>query len=125
MTNRQQIQEIPGALRVTLEKARAEFGAVVRKVRWGVGPVLVCGAGDCAGLNIAASYAFETFPGWPVVARPAEVLQTYGLALLKQHSVLLVISAAAEPPEAQELVEMAKKRGCTVVALTNNRSEEH
>src|SRR5208282_6204653 len=120
MTNRQQIQEIPGALRTTLEKARAEFGAVVRKVRWGDGPVFVCGAGNCAGLNVAASYAFETFPGWPVVARPAEVLQTYALALLRQHAVLLMISAGVEAPESQELVQTAKKRGCGVVVLTNN-----
>jgi len=63
MTNRQQIQEIPGALRLTLEKAHAEFGAVVRKVRWGDGPIYVCGAGDWADLGVAASYAFETFPG--------------------------------------------------------------
>ena len=33
MGNRQQIQEIPGALRMTLEKAHAEYGAIVRKVR--------------------------------------------------------------------------------------------
>jgi len=120
MTNRQQIQEIPGALHTTLEKARAEFGAVVRKVRWGDGPVLVCGAGDCAGLNVAASYAFETFPGWPVVARPAEVLQTYGLSLLKQHAVLVMICAGSEPPESLELAQTAKKRGCNVVVLANN-----
>ena len=36
MTNRQQIQDIPGALRLTLEKARADYGAVIRKIRWGV-----------------------------------------------------------------------------------------
>ena len=101
MTNRQQIQEMPGALRLTLEKARAEYGAVVRKVRWGDGPVLICGAGDCAALSQAANYAFETFPGWPVVARPVEVFQTYARTLLKQRSVLIMISAAGEWPEAQ------------------------
>ncbi len=63
MGNRQQIQEIPGALRMTLEKAHAEYGAVVRKVRWGDGPVYVCGAGDSAALGVAASYALEYFLG--------------------------------------------------------------
>jgi DNA-binding MurR/RpiR family transcriptional regulator len=120
MTNRQQIQEIPGALRLTLEKAGADYGAVVRKVRWGDGPVLVCGAGDCGALSQAASYAFETFPGWPVVARPVEVFQTYALALLKQRSVLIIIAAAGEWPEAQELAATAKQRGCIVVVLTNS-----
>jgi len=119
MTTRQQIQEIPGALRMTLEKARTEFGAVVRSVRWGDGPVLICGAGDCSALSQAAGCAFETFPGWPVVARPVEVFQTYALPLLKQRSVLIMVSGAGEWPEAQELAQTAKQRGSVVLALTN------
>jgi fructoselysine-6-P-deglycase FrlB-like protein len=119
MEQRQQIQEIPGALRMALERARAEYGAVVRKIRWGEGPVYVCGAGDSAGLGLAAGYAFEMFPGWPVVARPLEVFQNYGLALLRPRSVLVMISAAGAWPEAQELASSAQQRGCTVVALTN------
>ena len=43
MGRRQQIQDIPIALRVTLEKARTEYEAVVRQVRWGDGPVYVTG----------------------------------------------------------------------------------
>ena len=119
MGNRQQIQEIPGALRMTLEKARAEYGAVVRKVRWGDGPIYVCGAGDCAALGLAAGYALEYFLGWPVVARPVEVFQSYGRSLLQPRSVLVMISAKGEWPEAQELARVAQERGCTLVALTN------
>ncbi len=120
MTNRQQIQEMPNALRTTLEKARADFGAVVRAVRWGDGPVLVCGTGDCARLGQAATYAFESFTGWPVVARSIETFATYALPLLKQRSVLLMISTAGEFPEALELAEAAKRRGSVVVVLTNS-----
>ena len=119
MANRQQIQEIPGALRLTLEKAHAEYGPVVRKIRWGDGPIYVCGEGDCSGLGLAASYAFEYFVGWPVVARPVEVFQNYGLALLRQRSVLAMISARGEWPEAQEFAQRAHERGCTLVALAN------
>ena len=119
MVNRQQIQQIPGALRTTLEKVRAEFGTVARKVRWGDGPVYVCGAGDCAGLGIAASYAFESLLGWPVAARPVEVFQTYALSLLRLRSVLVMIAAKGEWPEAVALAEAARKRGCTLVVLTN------
>lgn len=119
MGNRQPIQEIPGALRMTLEKAHAEYGAVVRKVRWGDGPLYICGEGDCSGLGLAASYAFETFPGWPVVARPAAVFQSYALPLLRPRSVLILISAAGEWPEGQELAHTAHERDCIVVALAN------
>lgn len=119
MSNRQQIQEFPGALRTTLEKARAEFGAVVRKVRWADGPVLICGEGNWARLSQAATFAFESFTGWPVVARPIEVFQTYALSLLKQRSVLILVSAAGESPEALELAETAGQRGSILVVLTN------
>ncbi|HMD85787.1 MAG TPA: SIS domain-containing protein [Terriglobia bacterium] len=119
MTSRQQIQEIPGALRATLEKAHAEYGAVARKVRWGDGPINVCGAGDCAALGLAASYALEYFLGIPVVARPVEVFQSYSRSLLQPRSVLVMISARGEWPEAQELAREALERGCTTVAFTN------
>ncbi len=119
MGNRQQIQEIPGALRLTLEKAHAEYGAVARKVRWGGGPINVCGAGDCAALAWAARYALEYFLNIPVVARPVEVFQTYSRSLLQPRSVLVMISARGEWPEAQELAREALERGCTTVAFTN------
>jgi DNA-binding MurR/RpiR family transcriptional regulator len=70
-------------------------------------------------LGLAAGYAFELFLGWPVVARPVEVFQSYGLALLHPRSVLVMISAPGEWPEARELALSALERGCTLVALTN------
>ena len=119
MGNRQQIQEIPGALRKTLEKGHAEYGALVRKVRWGDGPLYVCGTGDCAALTLAAGYALEFYLGLPVVARPVEVFQNYGLAFLHPRSVMVMISAQGEWPEAHQLAQTALERGCTLVALTN------
>jgi DNA-binding MurR/RpiR family transcriptional regulator len=119
MGNRQPIQEIVGALRVTLDKAHAEYGALARKVRWGEGPVYVCGVGNCAALGPAAGYAFETFPGWPVVAHPVEVFQSYGLSLLQPRRVLVMISAGGEWPEAQELARHAQDRGCALAVLTH------
>ncbi len=119
MTNRQQIQEIPGALRMTLDMARAEYGAVARKVRWGDGPIYVCGAGECAALGIAAGYALEYFLGLPVVSRPVEVFQSYARSLLQPRSVLLMISTPGDWPEAQELALDALEHGCVLLALAN------
>jgi glucosamine--fructose-6-phosphate aminotransferase (isomerizing) len=119
MRSRQQIQDIPNALRVTLEKARSEYEAAVRQVRWGDGPVYVSGTGSCASLGMAAGYAFETFLGWPVVSRPVEILRSYALSLLRPRSVLVMIAAAGDWPDALELLRVARKHGSTLVVLTN------
>jgi glucosamine--fructose-6-phosphate aminotransferase (isomerizing) len=119
MGSRQQIQDIPNALRATLEKARTEYEAAARQVRWGDGPVYVSGTGSCAPLGMAAGYAFEVFLGWPVVARPVEVFETYALSLFRPRSVLLMIAAAGEWPEALELLRVARQRGSTLIVLTN------
>ena len=119
MGYRQQIHEIPATLSAALEKARAEYGAALHMIRWGDGPVYVCGAGDSAALGLAAGYAFESFVGLPVVARPVEFFQTYGLSLLQRRSVLIMITGPGEWPEAQELARSAQERGCTTIAFTN------
>jgi len=93
---------------------------VARNVRWGDGPIYVCGAGDCAALGIAAGYALEYFLGLPVVARPVEVFQSYARALLQPRSALVMISTKGDWPEAQELARSALERGCTLVALANS-----
>ncbi len=118
MAGRQQIQEIPQALKITLEHARAEYGALARKIRWGDGPIFVCGVGECSGFAVAAECALETHLSRPVVARPAEVLLNYGLALLRPHAVLLFISGRGDSPEALELSAAARERGCALIALT-------
>jgi fructoselysine-6-P-deglycase FrlB-like protein len=120
MTVRQQIQLIPSALSKTLEKGRAEIGAVARKIRWGDGPVLVSAAGQCLDLALKSSSVFEAYPGWPVVAHAAEVFQTYALPLLKPHSVLLLISAGENHSESEELARLAGQRGCIVLVLADS-----
>lgn len=119
MGYRQQIHEIPATLSAALEKARAEYGAALHMIRWGDGPVYICGAGDCAALGLAAGYAFESLVGLPVVARAVEFFQTYGLSLLQRRSVLIMITGPGEWPEAQELALTAQGRGCTTIAFTN------
>jgi glucosamine--fructose-6-phosphate aminotransferase (isomerizing) len=119
MGNRQQIQAIPGALRVTLEKAPGEYKTAIRQIRWGDGPIYVCGTRSCAALGLAAGYALEAFLGLPVVARPAEVLRNYTPSLLRPRPVLVMISAAGACAEAEELVRVLRRRASTLVLLTN------
>ena len=119
MRSRQQIQVIPNALQVTLEKARGEYEPVARQVRWGEGPIYICGTGSSAALAAASGCVFESMLGWPVVARPAEVFQSYAVSLLRPRSVLVIICATGAAPEAEALAHVARQRGCTLLLLTN------
>jgi glucosamine--fructose-6-phosphate aminotransferase (isomerizing) len=118
MEPRQQILEIPRALRETLEKGRPEYDALVRRTRWGEGPLYLCGCGASALVSLGGAYAFESLLGWPVVAREAKTFESYALSVLRPRSVVLIISASGEAPEALELARAARARGATVLALT-------
>jgi glucosamine--fructose-6-phosphate aminotransferase (isomerizing) len=120
METKQEIQGIPRALAATLQKGRPEFEALVRRTRWGEGPLYICGGGASGLISLTGVYAFESLLGWPVVARPAAVFQNYSLPVLRPRSVLLVISPSDEIPEALELARTARSRGANVLALTNH-----
>ena len=119
MRSRQRIEAIPGALRLTLEKAGQEYGSSVREFRWGDGPIYVCPIGKCAGIGWAAGYAFEAFLGRPVVARPAEVFHNYGHSLLEAGAVLLMIASGSDAPEVTEFAQAVRRRGVKLMLLTN------
>ncbi len=119
MDLKQEILDIPRALSETLGKGRAEYEALVRRTRWGDGPLyVVSGGASFAGLT--ASYAFEGLLGWPVVTCAAEVFRAYSLAAVRPHSVVLVVSASQDGEEMLEVARAARSRGAQVLALTGN-----
>jgi len=120
MVSRQAISDIPNALRTALAAVPAEIRGLVRRVRWGEGPLYVCGSGVASDLGQAAGYAFETLLGWPVVARSPTALQYYTPSLARPRSVLLLISPGEADPEMQELAQAALRRDATVIVLTNS-----
>lgn len=117
MNLKQEILEIPQALRETLEKGRPEYEALVRKTRWGDGPIYVVGRGSSFLSALTATYAFQGLLGWPVIVYPTAVFMTYALTVLRPHSVLLVLANRAESEEVGEVARAARSRGATVLAL--------
>jgi glucosamine--fructose-6-phosphate aminotransferase (isomerizing) len=120
MHGRPEIQDIPRALRQTLEKAKPEYTALVRQTRWGEGPIYICACGGSNCVSLVGGYAFESLLGLPVVARQATVFQNYSSSLLKPRSILLVVSASGDAPEALDLARLARSRGATLLAMTSN-----
>jgi fructoselysine-6-P-deglycase FrlB-like protein len=112
--------DIPRALRETLEKGRPEYDALVRRTRWGDGPIYIVGSGPPLVAGLTAAYAFESLLGWPALVREAAVFQAYSASELRPRSVLLAISGSGEDRETVEVAEMARGRGATVLVLASN-----
>ena len=120
METRAKILEIPRFLRDTLEKGAHEYEALVRRVRWGEAPTYICGCGPSLPLGMAGAYLFEWLAGCPALARSAQVLEAYSGSTLRPRTILLVISASGEDPEALEIARLARARGAIPLALTRH-----
>lgn len=116
------IQDIPQALRETLEKGKPEYIQLIRQTRWGEGPIYMCACGPSAHVSLVGTYAFESLLGRPVVRHTPEVFRNYSSLLLQPRSVLLVISASGDAPEVLDLARLANSRGAVLLAMTTNAS---
>jgi DNA-binding MurR/RpiR family transcriptional regulator len=120
MVAKSQLQDIPRALSDTLEKGRGDYESLIRQTRWGEGPIYLCGCGAASLVCLAGAYAFEDLLGWPVVVRSAAAFEAYSLSTLRPRSVMMLVSASGETPEALSLARKARARGATLLALTGD-----
>jgi glucosamine--fructose-6-phosphate aminotransferase (isomerizing) len=120
MDTRAKILEIPRLLRETLEKGAREYETLIRHVRWGEAPIYICACAESLPIGMAGTYLFEWLAGWPAVARSAKVFEMYTLSTLRPRSILLVISASGEDPDALDIVRLARSRGAVPLALTRS-----
>lgn len=118
MDSRQAILDTPRALREMLEKGRPEYEAVIRRTRWGDGPLFIVGRGPSLFAGMTVGLGFESLVGWPVVVREATEFSAHALGVLRPRSVVLAISQSGESPETLEAARAAHSRGATVLAVT-------
>lgn len=119
MDSRQAILETPRVLREMLDKGRQEFEALIRRTRWGDGPLYIIGQGPSLAAGMTGAYGFESLVGWPVIVREARDFAAYALGVLRPRSILLAISESGETRETLEAARVARSRGATLLALTN------
>lgn len=116
----QQVLSGPRCLRETMEKGRPEFEAIVRRVRWGDGPLFVVGSGPSYFAALTCVYAFEGLVGFPVIARRAADFEAYAASVLRPRSVVLALSNSGETTATLDAARAARARGAVVLAMTNN-----
>lgn len=119
MSGKQDLANLPRTLSDTLEKDRPEYEALLRRTRWGEGPVYVLGAGTSWYATLSGAYSFEVLAGWPVVARSPRAFAAYSLTLLKPSAVVVAISSAGETRCLVEVARAATARGASLLALTS------
>jgi glucosamine 6-phosphate synthetase-like amidotransferase/phosphosugar isomerase protein len=117
---KQEISDLPRALRETLEKGRPAYEALVRRTRWGDGLETLVGCGPSFHSALAGAYAFESQVRWPTVARPAMMFNAYTVPVIQPRAVLLAISPQGEADETLEAARAARSRGAVVLALTSS-----
>ncbi len=120
MDTRAKILEIPRFLRDALEKGVHDYETLIRRVRWGESPVYICACGASLPVAMAGAYMFEWLAGRPTLALSAKVFEAYTVSTLRPRSIVLVISASGEDPDALEIARLARSRGAVPLALTRS-----
>ena len=118
MDARREIRDVPRTLKEFLEKGRPEFETLVRRTRWGEGPLFLIGSGTSYFAALTGALAFEGLLGWPVIARRAEDFVAYSAPLIRPRSVVLAISTTGDTSETLEAAREARSRGAALLAMT-------
>jgi DNA-binding MurR/RpiR family transcriptional regulator len=119
MVTKQGIVNLPRTLADTLEKGQPEYEAILRRTRWGEGPIYLLCRGPAWSAGLTGVHAFETLPGWSAVARSAADFAAYSLTLLRPGLVVIAISPPSESSPVWEVARAARVRGATFLILTS------
>lgn len=117
---RQEILEIPRALRLMLAKGRPQYDSLVRQAAWSERPVFITGDGASYWAALTGTYAFESLLKLPAVARTPEVFSAYTHSALSFRSLVIAISPSGECERTLKAVQAAKSLGAIVWGLTAN-----
>jgi len=119
MVVKHEIVNLPRTLAATLEKGQPEYETVLRRTRWGEGPIYFLGDGAAWSASLAGVHAFETLPRWPAVARSPAGFAAYSMRLLRPGLVVIAVSPSSESSPIWEVARAARALGATLLIMTN------
>ncbi len=124
MTNasymRQEIEEIPVAIRRLLDDGRETFakaGAALREKNPSTIVTIARGSSDHASAFL--KYAIELLAGVPVASVGPSIVSIYGRELKLSHAAAIAISQSGKSPDIVAMAQSAKNTGALTFALTN------
>ncbi|HET7215339.1 MAG TPA: SIS domain-containing protein [Terriglobia bacterium] len=118
MNIRNELAEIPDALRQMQEEARPLYDALIRRISWGERPIYILGDAVCYPAALSGARAFESFLGMPVIVQRAAVFNAYTSRTLARRSLVIVVAGPEVTEETLAACKRARSRGAKVWAVT-------
>jgi glucosamine--fructose-6-phosphate aminotransferase (isomerizing) len=118
MNTKQEILTLPKALADTLEKGQPEYEGLLRRTRWGEGPIYLLASGTSWHASLTGVFAFETLLARPAVARAPAVFAAYSMSLLGPGVVVIAISPHGESSAVLDVARSARVRGASLLVVT-------
>lgn len=117
---RQEIEEIPSAIRRLLDQGQQSFsqaGAALRNKNPSTIVTIARGSSDHASAFV--KYAIELLAGIPVASVGPSIVSIYGRELKLSHAAAICISQSGKSPDIVAMAQSARKNGALTFALTN------
>ena len=118
-TVRNEIVNLPRALRETIERARREYDPIIRTTHWGDSPVTFAASAAKLPLAEFMASAFGSLLGWPcVVQHAAEAVTT-----IRPKSIWFLIPERGESSELLPLAQAVRSQHAIALALVGENTD--
>lgn len=117
MNIRNELLEIPDALRRMHEEGRPLYDALIRRINWGERPVYMLGDGASYPAALSGAWAFESLLGIPVVVERPAVFSAYTSRTLARRTLVVVVAGPEVSEETLAAASKAHNRGAIVWAI--------
>lgn len=124
MNIRNDLSQIPDALRQMCEEGLPLYDALVRRFGWGQRPVFMLGDGPSYPAALAGAWAFQSLLGLPAVVERAGVFNAYTLRALAPRSLVIVVAGPHDGEETLAAARKATRHGAAVWAITPDPASE-
>ena len=118
MNIRNELVEIPDALRQIQEEGSPLYDALIRRVNWGERPVYILGDEACYPAALTGAWAFQSFLGMPVIVQRPATFTAYTSRTLARRSLVIVVAGPEATEETLAACKRARGQGAKVWAVT-------
>jgi len=121
---RNDLSQIPDALRQMCKEGLPLYDALVRRFGWSQRPVFMLGDGPSYPAALAGAWAFQSLLGMPVVVERPRVFNAYTFRALAPRSLVIVVAGPHDGEDTLAAASKATRHGAAVWAITPDRASE-